>query len=53
MCLHPITSLFIHEVPMTAFFSRLFGRRVRPTPVKSTLPPITELDLLRALGCDE
>lgn len=38
---------------MTAFLSRLFGRRARPVPVKKVLPPITELDLLRALGCDE
>lgn len=37
---------------MTAFFRRLFSRH-RPTPPARLGRPITELDLLRALGCDE
>ncbi|BBN94035.1 hypothetical protein DEIGR_102484 [Deinococcus grandis] len=38
---------------MTAFLRRLFSRRV-PVPTRTRQsPPITELDLLRALGCDE
>ena len=38
---------------MTALLRRLFGRRpVPPVPTRAR-PPITELDLLRALGCDE
>lgn len=39
---------------MTALLRRLFFRRP-PQPAVPALPgrPITELDLLRALGCDE
>ena len=39
---------------MTAVLRRLFFRRpVQPAAPAMTPRPITELDLLRALGCDE
>ncbi len=38
---------------MTALLRRLFARRL-PRPVPAARPrAITELELLRALGCDE
>lgn len=39
---------------MGAFFRRLFTRRRQSLPAPRTnAPAITDLDLLRALGCDE
>lgn len=37
---------------MRAFLRQLFSR-YRFTPARAVTPSITELDLLRALGCDE
>ena len=36
---------------MRVFLRQLFSR-YRPASVRGAKPPITELDLLRALGCD-
>lgn len=40
---------------MRVFLLRLLNRRPFriPSPVRLTPPAITDLDLLRALGCDE
>ncbi|MDR6220448.1 hypothetical protein J2Y00_004066 [Deinococcus soli (ex Cha et al. 2016)] len=38
---------------MAAFLRRLFSRRISSPIHTRQTAPITELDLLRALGCDE
>ncbi|MBB5235308.1 hypothetical protein [Deinococcus budaensis] len=40
---------------MRVFLIRLLTRRspARPSPARPAPPAITDLDLLRALGCDE